>query len=438
MPTLDFLGTCRNARFVGIPPAQTSSRVRGRVFNLSGTGPLPTPILAAILPLAVAFLTTFLLVPPVRRFATEWRLGDKPNGRKLHAHSIPHLGGIAIFGGFFLAMLVLLATPFGMPQAARVLALLPGLLILFGLGLVDDLRGLRAGVKLTYQLLGAVCVVAMGAGLRAGGGVDVALLPLVGLSVLWYVGVCNSVNLIDGLDGLAAGTSAIAAAAYLVIGVVVGDAAVVLVAMSLIGALLAFLRYNFHPARIFMGDTGSMFIGFTLAFLACLLAQRVGFWPALLGSVAILGVPILDTVTAILRRLAARQHIFTADGEHTHHKLIQIGFSHRSSVLLLYVVAAMFACIGSGILLGNTGLFVWAFGLGTVVTVSVTLLARRTRPRTLSQRTVEQPVAVPQPVVTQEAGVVAGRVVPVARPAERQPQDAEVLAGVPPAAGGRP
>src|SRR5262245_54567044 len=200
-------------------PGPTSCR--GRASTLSGTGALP--FLVAALPLLVAFLTTYLHVPPVRRFASEWRLGDKPNGRKLHAQAIPHLGGIAIFGGFFLAMLVILATPIGVHHAARVLALLPGLLIVFGLGLVDDLRGARAGVKLAYQLLGAVCIVSMGAGLAAEGAPDAWMAVLSGASVLWYVGVCNGVNLIDGLDGLAAGVAGIAALAFAVVGLQLGD-----------------------------------------------------------------------------------------------------------------------------------------------------------------------------------------------------------------------
>ena len=325
---------------------------------------MPTPELVALLPLSVAFATTYFLVPQVRRFAIEWKLGDKPNGRKLHARAIPHLGGVAIFAGFFLALLVLLATPFGMTQASRILALLPGLLLVFGLGLVDDLRGLRAGVKLVYQVVAAVCVVAMGAGLWQGSFSDPIFGLAVALSVLWYVGVCNSVNLIDGLDGLAAGIAVVAAAAFLAVGIRVGDAAVVLVAMSLMGALLAFLRFNFHPALIFMGDTGSMFLGFTLAFLTCLLAPRVGLVTALLGGATILGVPILDTLTAICRRLAARRHIFAADGEHTHHKLLRLGLSHRAAVLLLYALATIFAALGAGILLGHTRLIFAAVALG--------------------------------------------------------------------------
>lgn len=398
---------------------------------MSGLGSLPTSLLAAILPFSVAFLTTFVLVPPVRRFAVEWRLGDKPNGRKLHAHAIPHLGGIAIFGGFFLALLTLLATPFGIAHAGRVLALLPGLLIVFGLGLVDDLRGLGAGAKLTYQILAAACVVAMGASLHDGS-VTAALALVLGLSILWYVGVCNSVNLIDGLDGLAAGTSAIAALGFLVVGARLGDAAVVLVALSLFGALTGFLRFNIHPARIFMGDTGSMFIGFTLAFLACLLAPSVGLWTALLGSAAILGVPVVDTATAILRRIASRRHIFKADGEHTHHKLMKLGLSHRAAVWTLYLVSAIFACLGSGAILGHPSLLFWALGVAIALATVVAVLARGTA-------SVVQP-DVPQsdawrPAVLREASVPQEVVAAPSRSAHEKAD--EVLAGVKPAASGR-
>ncbi len=397
---------------------------------MSGLGPLPTPALVAILPLGVAFLTTFVLVSPVRRFAVEWRLGDKPNGRKLHARAIPHLGGIAIFGGFFLALLTSLATPFGIEQAGRVLALLPGLLIVFGLGLVDDLRGLGASVKLVYQVLAAACVVAMGASLQDGGALPFA--AVVGLSVLWYAGVCNSVNLIDGLDGLAAGTSACAALGFLFVGAQLGDAAVALVALSLVGALTAFLRFNLHPARIFMGDTGSMFIGFTLAFLVCLLAPRVGLWNALLGGAAVLGVPVLDTATAILRRIVARRHIFKADGEHTHHKLMQLGLSHRSAVWVLYALSAAFAVLGSGALLGRTQLLFWALGLAVVTAASVSALSRFKSRRTL-------PVADEEawePVWPAQRPVAPRPVLPVPSSAAAQTRETEddVLTPVPPAA----
>jgi len=403
---------------------------------------LSTPVQFAILPFVIAFTTTFLLVPQVRRFAIEWRLGDKPNGRKLHAHAIPHLGGIAIFGGFFLSLLVSLGSGSGVGIAARVLALLPGLIILFGLGLIDDLRGLRASAKLMYQLLGAACVVGMGASLQTGVHSDPMFILMSLLSIFWYVGVTNSVNLIDGLDGLAAGTSILSSLAFLFVGWQLGESAVVLVSVSLTGALVAFLRFNFNPARIFMGDTGSMFIGFTLAFLACLLVPRVGFWTAILGSAAIVGVPIMDTITAIIRRKLAHQHIFQADGQHTHHKLMQLGLSHRGTVLLLYVLSACFAAMGVGVLQGNLWWFAAAVALGIATSMIIALLTRHfgmaapatTDPEAQPVLASTVPLAAasvyPDPIeMPARASVGAAPVVPVSRP---QVADAPVVAEIHP------
>jgi UDP-GlcNAc:undecaprenyl-phosphate GlcNAc-1-phosphate transferase len=396
------------------------------------------PTIALILPLAVAFLITFALVPQVRKFAIECRVADKPNGRRMHTQAIPHLGGVAIFSGFFLGLLVSLGSLADDAVGGRVLALLPSLLVLFGLGLADDLRGLRATVKLTYQILGAVCVVAMGAGFQAFG-VSGAV-PYVGLAVIsigWYVGVCNSINLIDGLDGLAAGTAALAAIGFLLVGLHVGDEAVAVISVSLLGALAAFLRFNFHPARIFMGDTGSMFIGFALASLACLLARHLGFWTTLLGSAAMLGLPILDTFSAICRRLAARRHIFQADGEHTHHRLMRIGLSHRGAVLALYVLAAAFTVLGYGVLMGRTLWFAWAAALGVVTAVSIAWMARRAeRPAPAASVPIPAPGGLRSVAAARAVEPVPVRVIPVPVGAGRGDRREDVLAALPPAASG--
>lgn len=390
-----------------------------------------------MLPLVVAFATTYVLVPQVRKFAIECRVADKPNGRKLHAQAIPHLGGVAIFSGFFLGLLVCLGSQRDPMLGTRVLALLPALLVLFGLGLVDDLRGLRAGVKLTYQLLGAVCVVSMGAGFHVLGmtsSVEFVFLALV--SLVWYVGICNSMNLIDGLDGLAAGAAALSAAGFLAVAVVVGDAAVAVIALSLIGGLLAFLRFNFHPARIFMGDTGSMFLGFALASLACLLAPRLGFWTALLGSATILGLPILDTVSAICRRLSAGQHIFQADGEHTHHRLLHIGLSHRGAVLVLYALAAVFSALGSAVLLGQRLGFYLALALGLAVAVTLSRWSRRMRTTTPAPKKILEPLGPPSRRPVPARLPEPARVVPVAARAGHVSPQEDIFASLPPAVSG--
>ena len=392
---------------------------------------MPTPLWAAILPLAIAFVTTYALVPQVRRFAIECRVADKPNGRKLHVDAIPHLGGVAIFSGYFFGLLVALASPAGVVLAERLLALLPALVILFGLGLVDDLRGLRAKTKLTYQVLGATCVVAMGGGFTHAALGDGGLFVLLAVaSVVWYVGVCNSINLIDGLDGLAAGVVALAALGFLVVGVRVADAAVITAALCTIGAVAAFLRFNFHPARIFMGDTGAMFLGFGLAALGCLLAREVGFWTAVFGSATLLGVPVMDTAAAIVRRLAARRHIFEADGEHTHHRLLRAGLSHRGAVLVLYAVQAVFTGLGIATFAGFAAGFPLAIGLGVAVAVTISSRARRAAP---------QPMRVPVATVrvlpqVREAAPARLRAAGGITAVRREELTAEALREMPPAA----
>jgi UDP-GlcNAc:undecaprenyl-phosphate GlcNAc-1-phosphate transferase len=393
---------------------------------------MPIPLWAAILPLVIAFVTTYALVPQVRRFAIECRVADKPNGRKLHADAIPHLGGVAIFSGYFFGLLVALASPGGAALAGRLLALLPALVILFGLGLVDDLRGLRAKTKLTYQVLGASCAVAMGAGFAPAVPGDGALFAVLAVtSVLWYVGICNSINLIDGLDGLASGVVALAALGFLVVGVRVADAAVITAALCTVGAVAAFLRFNFHPARIFMGDTGAMFLGFGLAALGCLLGREVGFWTAVFGSTTLLGVPVMDTAAAIVRRLSARRHIFEADGEHTHHRLLRAGLSHRGAVLVLYAVQAVFTLLGIATFAGFQAGFPIAVALAVVAAVTISSRARRALPQPVrvpvaSVRALPQVRdAVPAPARLRAAGIAAVR---------REELSAEALRDLPPAA----
>jgi UDP-GlcNAc:undecaprenyl-phosphate GlcNAc-1-phosphate transferase len=184
-------------------------------------------------------------------------------------------------------------------------------------------------------------------------------------------------NLIDGLDGLAAGTATLASLGFLFVALEVGDPTVAVMALCLIASLVAFLRFDFHPARIFMGDTGSMFLGFALAAQACVLSHQVGFWTALFGSAAILGLPILDTASAIWRRIAARRHIFAADDEHTHHRLMRAGLSHRGAVLVLYGLETVFVVLGCGVLLGHGAWFAVAVAFGLVAAVSIARLSRR-------------------------------------------------------------
>jgi UDP-GlcNAc:undecaprenyl-phosphate GlcNAc-1-phosphate transferase len=244
------------------------------------------------------------------------------------------------------------------------------------------------------------------------------------------------VNLIDGLDGLAAGIAVIAASFFLLVGVKLGDGAVVVVSLGLIGALLAFLRFNFHPALIFMGDTGSMFIGFTLAFLACLLAPQVGSWQALLGGATVLGVPVLDTTTAICRRLLTGQHIFHADGEHIHHKLLRLGLSHRRAVLVLYGLQFVLAGLGAGILLGQLRLFPLALALGAAFSLGIAAWSHRhVAHPALKQSEEPLPLLADEPA---QGTLLPPRPATPRGPSQRPTNPAEVYAEVPPAPPSRP
>jgi UDP-GlcNAc:undecaprenyl-phosphate GlcNAc-1-phosphate transferase len=300
-----------------------------------------------------AFLTALIITiaatPLVRKFALRRKLGDKPNGRKIHPHMIPHLGGIAILVGTVAGLLVAGATA---PElASRWRMWLPkvvpavGLIVL--LGLVDDMKSLRVFQKLTIQVVGAAILAAFGfvllTGIQALDAID-ALVLLV--SVLFLVGISSSVNLIDGHDGLAAGICLIAAVSFAVMAVTFGSGAVLVVSLALIGACLGFLLFNFPPAKIYMGDTGSMFLGILLALIA---SSLTAVQPTLRTFVAIcfiLGIPMLDAFLAIARRLILRTPIFKADCLHMHHILNELSFSPKQTLVVLYSMQAFLAALG--------------------------------------------------------------------------------------------
>lgn len=288
----------------------------------------------------LAALIAYFLTPAVIRLAHRIGAVDHPNERKVHEGVMPRLGGLSFFAAFLAAALLLgEKTPY-----------LTGLLladgILVGLGVVDDTRGVGPKTKLLGQFLAALLLVEFGFL------IDFINLPLGGASllflsrasllvtVLWLVGITNAVNLIDGLDGLATGTGFIALAAISVVAFLTGLTEAMVLGMILAGALLGFLPHNFYPARIFMGDTGSMLLGFNVAAIAILGMTKSVTFISLVLPVVILGVPILDTAMAILRRASCGRRVFEADREHLHHRLLHLGISHRNTVLLIYAINA--------------------------------------------------------------------------------------------------
>lgn len=304
---------------------------------------MPDYILAFLIAMFVALVAT----PAVIVLAGKTGAMDAPDARKVHKGPMPRIGGLAIFAGFMVAVLTVLDFAELSPEIARgVRGLLLGGALIVIIGLIDDYISLPAKVKLLGQILAACVVVYFDVR------IDFITDPFgdyfyleylaVPATVFWIVGLTNTVNLIDGLDGLAAGVSTIASITIFLVALQQDVMVVALFTAALAGAALGFLRYNFNPARIFMGDTGSMFLGFTLAGISVIGAVKCAATIALIVPILALGVPIMDTSFAIIRRYRGGVPIFKPDKGHLHHRLLDLGFTQRQAVLLMYVISALF------------------------------------------------------------------------------------------------
>ncbi|WP_399628691.1 glycosyltransferase family 4 protein [Sporosarcina sp. SG10008] len=292
------------------------------------------------LAMAAALLASILLTPLVIKLAFRIGAVDRPNYRKVHASVMPRIGGLAIFGAFLIGYAVLL------PKDEHAVGILIGAVIIIVMGFLDDMLEITAKAKLAGQLAAAIVVVVWG-GLQ----IEVINLPFIGefdfgylsipITIIWIIGITNAINLIDGLDGLAAGVSTIALITIAVMAMIMGNVFVVATASILAASSLGFLFYNFHPAKIFMGDTGSLFLGFMISVLALLGFKNVAV-VSLIIPVIILGIPISDTFFAIVRRIRTKQPIMAPDKSHLHHCLLRSGFSHRQTVLIIYALAILF------------------------------------------------------------------------------------------------
>lgn len=288
----------------------------------------------------ICFITSILITPLVKKFAIKIGATDKPNQRKVHQKVMPRLGGLAIYISFIVGLLVL------QPESAHHWAIVVGSFIIILTGIFDDMFELSAKVKLAGQLAAAIVVVVWGdvlvsfINLPFGGKIEFGLFSIP-LTIIWIVGVTNAINLIDGLDGLAAGVSSIALITIAFMALIMGNFYVVAIASVLLASTLGFLFYNFHPAKIFMGDTGALFLGFIIAVLSLLGFKNVTVI-SLIVPVIILGVPISDTFFAIIRRFVNKKPLSAPDKSHLHHCLLRLGYSHRQTVILIYAMAAFF------------------------------------------------------------------------------------------------
>lgn len=328
------------------------------------------PLLAFVIASAVVFWST----PLVKQVGLRTGRVDIPDHRKVHRQPMVRLGGVAIFLGTVVALLSLWALGgFGTLPADKsneVWAVTIGGLACFMMGLTDDLFGLSPFVRLFLQVLIAFMSWNMGVHIEflTIPGVGLVHLPEpVGilLTVVWLVGMTNAINWIDGLDGLAAGVSGIAAVVILVTSLFMNQPAAALIAAALAGGTLGFLRYNFNPAQIFMGDGGSYFIGYTLAGVSVIGLVKSVTTVAVILPYVILAVPILDMSVVILDRLRSGKSPFIADKRHLHHRLLQAGLSHRSTVLFIYVLT---------IWVGSVALAVSRIPNGLGVAIAATLL----------------------------------------------------------------
>jgi UDP-GlcNAc:undecaprenyl-phosphate GlcNAc-1-phosphate transferase len=328
-------------------------------------------VLYAVVTFVLSFLVVAAATPMIRTYALQRKLGDKPNGRKIHTSMVPHLGGIGMVIGVSssLAALVVLLSATGQPVPRFFLDLLVPVGMIIVLGLADDTKSLRARQKLVVQTAAALIVASSGIHLLVGWPLfDGHLLFVILLTAFYLVGTSSSVNLIDGLDGLAAGVSFISAAAFGVAASLVGAPASMWVSLALAGACLGFLLYNFPPGRIFMGDTGSLFLGILLGILACSITMARPAVTTFFGVCLILAIPMLDSWLAIARRVALRRPVFEADHLHIHHVLTSFGFSARQTLTVLYSMQALMAAFGilavMGFVLpvlGGVALFALAF-----------------------------------------------------------------------------
>ena len=299
-----------------------------------------------IFALAVAFVISFVATPVVRSFAKQVGAIDVPDKKRhIHSHPIPRMGGLAIFLGFLLSVLLFAnITP-------QVRGILLGAILIVVVGAIDDVMNLNAWLKFCVQIVAAVIAVLSGVIINVVSNpllitgeqaITVGILA-VPVTILWIVGVTNSVNLIDGLDGLACGVSAIASLSMLVVSMLVSDANsnVAVILAALCGGCLGFIPYNLNPAKIFMGDTGALLLGYILATASVIGMFKFYAIVTFILPVLALAVPLSDTIFAFTRRILHGQSPFHADRGHFHHKLLDMGLSQKQAVAVLYAVSAI-------------------------------------------------------------------------------------------------
>lgn len=303
-----------------------------------------------------SFITSFILalalVPVIRKLCIKKNLVDIPNERKVHKTPIPRLGGVAIWASVIITFLILVFINHSYPYGNCISGILIGGSLMFILGAVDDIHNLNPKFKLFIQINAALIAFLLGVRIDVlfnpfGAPIELGIFNFP-ITLLWIVGISNAMNFIDGVDGLAGGVGVISSFTLCIVALYTNQPISALVAAILAGSMLGFLSYNFHPAKIFMGDSGALFSGFVLACLSVTGVLKTVTVTILL-PVIILAVPILDISYSVFRRILKRENPFIADSEHLHHKLLKAGFSHNKTSLTFYII-----CISLGALATST------------------------------------------------------------------------------------
>lgn len=332
--------------------------------------------------IAVVFVICLIITPIVIKFSKKFNLVDIPKDeRRVHSKPMPRVGGIAIVISMLLGLGIYYIITRNIPSIAlnkKFLGYLLGGIVIFAMGLIDDIVNLKARYKFLFQLAAAFIVYLFGIRIS---GIKIPFIYTdiinfgwldLPITLLWIIGITNAINLIDGLDGLAAGISAISATALLIIFITTSASleAIVITAV-LVGATLGFLPYNFNPAKTFMGDVGSNYLGFTLATVSILGFAKGYTILAIIVPIIALGVPIFDTLFAMIRRFLKGQPVLSPDGAHIHHRLLKRGFSQRQAVIFLYTVTSILCILAVTIISAD----IWKFVILIIAIIIFIVLA---------------------------------------------------------------
>jgi UDP-GlcNAc:undecaprenyl-phosphate GlcNAc-1-phosphate transferase len=294
-----------------------------------------------IVPVITCFIISLLLTPLVKKLAIKIGATDQPNERKVHTRIMPRLGGLAIFIGFLIGCYLFV------PNDLQIWPIIAGGVVIALIGILDDVYGLSAKIKFVGQIFAAAIPVL--------GGVQIDFFAVpngefiyfgwfaIPLTIFWIVAITNSINLIDGLDGLAAGVSSIAIFTISAISFMMGNPLAPILGVVLLGSTLGFLVFNFYPAKIFMGDTGSLFLGYMISILSVIGLTKSAAFFSLIIPMIILAVPLIDTAFAIIRRFVQKKPLMAPDKFHLHHNMLRLGFTHRQSVVLIYLLSGIFS-----------------------------------------------------------------------------------------------